>query len=289
MRGPFLAVDWGTTSRRVYLVENGSVIRREHDDRGVSTIAVNGFADEAAAIRARMGDLPLLMAGMVGANIGWRMTPDVPCPTGIDELAAAVLRIDARTVIVPGLSTLHNGRADVMRGEEVQLLGAVATGLAPADALLVQPGTHCKWAVMAGGMVQHFITAMTGELFGLVRAHGILAPQLGGSVTPGAAFDAGVRDGQSRDLAAALFGIRARSLLDHRDDADAAAYASGLLIGADVSARIAETQHEKIHILADPHLGALYAIAILASGREAVQVDSQSAFIAGIIKIGEAV
>ena len=65
-----------------------------------------------------------------------------------------------------------------MRGEEVQLLGAVAAGLAPADALLVQPGTHCKWVEMAGGKVADFTTAMTGELFGLLRKHGLLAAQI---------------------------------------------------------------------------------------------------------------
>lgn len=33
--------------------------------------------------------------------------------------------------IVPGVSLLTDTRADVMRGEEVQVLGAVAAGLAP--------------------------------------------------------------------------------------------------------------------------------------------------------------
>jgi 2-dehydro-3-deoxygalactonokinase len=62
-------------------------------------------------------------------------------------VAGALHAIDARTWIVPGLS---DPRGDVMRGEEVQLLGAVAAGLAPPDALLCQPGTHCKWARMEG-------------------------------------------------------------------------------------------------------------------------------------------
>jgi 2-dehydro-3-deoxygalactonokinase len=69
-----------------------------------------------------------------------------------------------------------------MRGEEVQFLGAVEAGLVPGDALLVQPGTHCKWAEMAGGRVAGFTTAMTGELFALLRTHGLLAAQLGGAV-----------------------------------------------------------------------------------------------------------
>lgn len=283
--GPrFLAVDWGTTNRRVFLIENGEVTRTERDDNGVT--AVEDFEAEAAGIRARFGDLPMLMAGMVGSNIGWRAAPYVPAPAGVAELAAGLLWIDDRTAIVPGISTLQDGRADVMRGEEVQLLGAVAANLVPADALLAQPGTHCKWVEMRAGRVAGFTTAMTGELFSLLGKHGILAPQLGGKAVLGPAFLAGVEEGKRRDLSASLFGIRAAKLLGVRDDADAPSFASGLLIGADVAARFAETPHDTVHILADPGLGALYCAAIEANGRAARLVDSHTAFVAGINQIG---
>lgn len=282
----FLAVDWGTTNRRVYVVEGGTVRHQERDARGAATIAPGGFEAEAAAIRARFGDLPLLMAGMVGSTIGWQVAPYVPAPAGMEELVAHLLWVDPRSAIMPGISSLIDGRADVMRGEEVQLLGAVAAGLAPGDALLCQPGTHCKWAELAGGRVTGFTTAMTGELFALLRAHGILAAQLGGAVELGAAFEAGLAEGRRRDLAASLFGIRAAKMLGQRDDADAASFASGLLIGSDVAARLETSRHDAIHLLADPALGALYAAAIAAFGRSPILVDSQAAFLAGILRIG---
>ena len=283
---PFLAIDWGTTIRRVYLIEDGRVARTERDDRGVT--AVQDFAAEAAAIRARFGELPMLLAGMVGSNIGWRAAPYVAAPAGIAELAANLLQIDPRTAIVPGVSTLADGRPDVMRGEEVQLLGAVAAGLVPANALLAQPGTHCKWAEMQDGRIAGFTTAMTGELFGLLKTHGLLAAQLQGDVTADHAFLDGVEEAKRRDLAASLFGIRAAKMLGTRDDADAAAYASGLLIGSDVTARLATSGHDRVHILAGPELGSLYAAAIEANGRAARIIDSHAAFVAGIIAIGNA-
>lgn len=282
MDDAFLAVDWGTTNRRVYRIENGAVVHTERDDRGVTF--VSDFAGEAAAIRARFGDLPMLLAGMVGSNIGWQAAPYVPAPAGVSELAASLLRIDERTMIVPGVST----QADVMRGEEVQLLGAVAAGLVPGDALLVQPGTHCKWATMADGRIADFTTAMTGELFALLRTHGLLAAQLHGEVTASSAFFEGVVDGKRRDLAASLFGIRAAKLLGVRDDADAAAYASGLLIGSDVAARLAGASDAPIFILSGPELGNLYTAAIAANGRSASLIDSHAAFVAGILAIGAA-
>src|SRR3546814_21024487 len=68
------------------------------------------------------------------------------------------------------------------------------------------------------------------------------------------------------DLAASLFGIRAASVLGLRDDADAASFASGVLIGADVAARMDDWPFEQIPILADPGLGHLYAAAGAATG-----------------------
>jgi 2-dehydro-3-deoxygalactonokinase len=139
---------------------------------------------------------------------------------------------------------------------------------------------------MVDGRIARFTTAMTGELFGLVRAHGILSAQLGADVTLGDAFLDGVREGQKRDLTASLFGIRAAKLLGLRDDADAASFASGLVIGADVASRAAANSFDTAYILADPALGALYAAAVKANGRDAVIIDSHAAFVAGITRIG---
>ncbi|MGN6818176.1 MAG: 2-dehydro-3-deoxygalactonokinase [Sphingomonas sp.] len=282
--GAFLAIDWGTTNRRVYRIEEGMVAATERDALGVT--AVGDFAGELVAIRARFGDLPVLMAGMVGSTIGWREAAYVAAPAGLDDLGDHLLRIDERTAIVPGVSFVDGRRGDVMRGEEVQLLGAVAGGLAPAEAMLVQPGTHCKWVEMTGGRIARFTTAMTGELFGLVRSHGILAAQLSADVALGDAFLEGAREGARRDLTASLFGIRAAKLLGLRDDADAASFASGLIIGADVAARVAAHEFDTAYILADPMLGGLYAAAVEANGRTATIVDSHAAFVAGITRLG---
>ena len=280
---PFIAVDWGTTNRRAFRIEDGTVVMTERDDRGAAAVAADEYDAEVAGIRERLGDLPMLLAGMVGSNIGWRSVPYVAAPAGLADVAAALDRIDDRTAIVPGLSYRDGLHADVMRGEEVQLLGAIAAGLVPADALLCQPGTHCKWATVEGGRITQFTTAMTGELFALLRAHGVLSRQLGHPVEPGIAFLEGVAEGAKRDLAASLFAIRARGVLGIADDAHAASFASGLLIGADTAARV--EAGATFHILADAPLDALYASAIDALGGHSHHIDSQAAFVAGITRI----
>lgn len=283
----FLAVDWGTTNRRVFRIADGAVVATERDDKGAAAVAPSDYPAEVAGIRARMGDLPMLLAGMVGSTIGWRDVPYVAAPAGIAALAQGLEWIDDRTAIVPGVAMRDPANPDVMRGEEVQLLGAVEAGLVPRDAVLCQPGTHCKWVWIEDGRIARFTTAITGELFALLRGNGILARQLTGNVTDGDAFRDGVRRGAARDLSAALFGIRAAKVLGYRDDADAASYASGLLIGSDVAARIDQAAGTHVHILADPTLGGLYATAIAVLGGTSALIDSHDAFVAGITRIQE--
>lgn len=282
----FVAVDWGTTNRRAYLIDAGKEIASEHDSTGILSIAEGAFAAETTAIRARFDGVPMLLAGMVGSNRGWVDAGYVACPATAATLAANIVRPIEGVGIVPGVRRIADGRGDVMRGEEVQLLGAVAAGLVPADALLCQPGTHAKWARMAGGAIADFVTAMTGEMFALLRRHALIGAAMTGEARDGDAFRRGVADAGDDDLLARLFGVRAASVLGLRDDADAASYVSGLLIGSDARARL-RGGTEDVYLLADQTLGALYAVAIDAVGGRAIPVDSHTAFVAGITQISE--
>jgi 2-dehydro-3-deoxygalactonokinase len=282
----FLAVDWGTTNRRVYVIDAaGAVLATERDDRGILAVGRGGFAAEAAAIRARFGDLPMLCAGMVGSVNGWVEAAYRAAPVGLGDLARALTWVEpGRTAIIPGVSFLGENRADVMRGEEVQLLGAVAAEMAPGDALLCQPGTHCKWAWMADGRIASFRTTMTGELFAMLRKHSLLADFMGGAVEDGAAFRNGVAASAGGALLGDLFGERASVLLAQRDRGDIAAHVSGLLIGSDVREQ-GIAAGTIVHLLADPMLGELYSAAIEAAGGNAVLLDSHDAFVAGITRL----
>ena len=283
--GSFVAVDWGTTNRRAYLIDDGAVVRTERDMLGIRSVPEGSWAATAAALQKRFGGLPMLLAGMVGSNRGWSDAGYVPCPATLAALAARVHPVAADVFIVPGVSVVDGTRGDVMRGEEVQLLGAVEAGLVPGDALLCQPGTHCKWARMAAGVLTGFSTAMTGEMFALLREHALIGAAMAGDVADGPAFRNGVSRAGEADLLAALFGVRPASLLELRDDADAASYVSGLLIGSDVRAQV--TAGENAYVLADPVLGALYAAAIEEIGAQSVAIDSHHAFVAGITRVWE--
>lgn len=176
-----IAVDWGTSSLRgARLDEAGRVLEEKSAPLGILNVP-NG--DFAGVFAAQFSDwmkpgTPCLISGMAGSRQGWAEAPYVACPAGPDELARHLHWIERdRIALVPGLSDTQGEVPDVMRGEEVQIFGAMRlAGL--ADGLFVLPGTHSKWAVVRGGRVIGFSTFMTGEVYGLFAQHSILARTL---------------------------------------------------------------------------------------------------------------
>src|SRR4051794_32916413 len=153
----FVAIDWGSTRFRAYRVEeNGVVSARLASERG---IAVTPRAELAATLVAELapwrawlesGRVPVLMAGMIGSDRGLRDAGYQRLPIDLEALADAAAQVEVTTP-PPTRVSIRAGLAlgdasgdayDVMRGEEVQLLGAQR--LRPAS-LYVFPGTHSKW------------------------------------------------------------------------------------------------------------------------------------------------
>ena len=285
----FIAVDWGTTNRRAYrLDERGRRLEEFEDPKGVLAIEAGRFPAAAAEIRQRLGDLPMLLAGMVGSTRGWVEAPYVPCPAGLDHLCQKLSWIEpGRTAIVPGLSSTIGGNWDVMRGEEIQLFGAIDSALIPPTSLVCHPGTHNKWIVVDDGQVRHFQTVMTGEMFSLLKSHGILSEFMSGQVAAEAPFREGVRRGLEQGaLTAELFSIRARVLLGALANEDAADFVSGLLIGQDMSVGLKLATGTEMSVMGRPDLARLYEVAAEVAGLSSRTVDGAEAFIAGAMAIG---
>ena len=291
MRWPdgFIAVDWGTTNRRAYLIDSaGKEIGEFEDGKGILSIGSGEFPAAIEQIRAKLGDKPLLLAGMVGSNRGWKEAPYVPCPAGIDEIAQGIVWAGEREAIVPGVSYIGDDRADVMRGEEVQLVGALSAGLIGPDSLVCHPGTHNKWTVLHQGRIQSFRTVMTGELFSLLKDHSILADLLQGPVDDNEVFRSAAKYAVFHEaLPAELFSIRASVLLGLRKKEDASSYASGLLIGTDVRIGLTYPTGAQVVVMGRPELTRLYAAAIEQAGREAIELDGEQCFLAGIQEIAK--
>jgi 2-dehydro-3-deoxygalactonokinase len=129
---------------------------------------------------------------------------------------------------------------------------------------------------------------MTGELFSLLKEHSILADLLKGKVEPNDAFRTAARRAIFNEtLPAELFEVRARVLLGQAKEEDAASYTSGLLIGTDVRIGLSLPTSAQVTVIGRPDLTRLYATAIGEAGRDAVELDGEESFLAGIHEIAK--
>lgn len=242
-----IAVDWGSTQMRAYLLDPDGVIRgRKSADTGAMQIGAGRFSDvleELAGPWLESEEEPVFMSGMVGSRQGWLEVPYVPCPATLEDIARGAVQVswgaNRRAYIVPGVCCAdHEGVPDVIRGEETQAFGAA--GRLPAGPVsLCMPGTHSKHVLFQDGVLQGFETYMTGELYSVLRQYSILGRTMDPS-TPeidAAAFRAGVeRAGNPGGLSHHLFGVRARALAGELASHEAGSYLSGILIGHEVRA-----------------------------------------------------
>jgi 2-dehydro-3-deoxygalactonokinase len=175
-----------------------------------------------------------------------------------------------------------------MRGEEVQLLGAIAADMVPSDGLVCHPGTHNKWTALHNGEIQRFQTVMTGEIFSLLKEHSILADLLKGPVNDDAIFrEAANHAIFTEALPAGLFSVRASVLLGQMKREDAPSYVSGLLIGTDVRIGLSVPTSAQVAVMGRPELTRLYAAALGEAKREVVELDGEKCFLAGVHEIAK--
>lgn len=238
---PLLGIDWGSSNRRAYLLDPAGALVRRHDDACGMLAASGRFPQALQELLDTFGleQANVLMSGMVGSRSGWQQVPYVDCTVPLAQLSQHLQQVPferpgVRCAIVPGYRHVDaHGAPDVMRGEEMQILGARALGA--GDGWFVLPGTHSKWVRVADGHVAEIVTFMTGELFSLMTRHGTLAAALPPQPWPWheEAFHAGLEAAQHGGFTHNAFVCRARVVTDAMPAAHATSYLSGLLIGAE--------------------------------------------------------
>jgi len=291
---PFIAGDWGTTRLRLSLCK-GERILDTRSGPGISALTAPP-AETVTALTAEWvathGALPVVLCGMAGSRNGWKETPYVPCPADSASLRRALVRFEAedlRVSIVPGVSCRNRlGAPDVMRGEETQIVGALALrpDLGIGDKLLCLPGTHTKWVWVEDGAMRHFLTAMTGELFALLRDHSMLARAGTGGSGAGDGFERGLAIDAAlgpASLTHALFAARSRQLIDGASKDWALAFISGLLVGSDVRGAIELFgSPREVILIGDPALTDLYVRALRPGRVDTVPLDGGACSLAGL-------
>lgn len=261
--GNLVLLDWGSSRLRAWRVgDGGAPVERRESARGILAVADGAFA---AALEAEVGDwigprTRILASGMITSRQGWVETGYRDCPAALGALADGLVRhrlgSGAEIAFAPGLR-MADPPFDVMRGEEVQLLGL------GRDGLVLLPGTHSKWARVADGRVERFATFLTGELHAVLLAHTIVGRLARGAEPDDAAFDQGLADGarapETGGLARAVFSGRSLVLAGRLAPEGVAAYLSGLLIGSEIAEGVRLFGDEPPTVIASETLARAYS------------------------------
>ena len=289
----YVAVDWGTSSFRLWLVDRaGEVLAERRSDEGMLAAAKTGFPavlqSHLAAVEAP-DHLPVLVCGMAGARTGWVEAGYVDTPAQLAAVLKQAVRMpgEARDIrILPGIAQRDAAAPDVMRGEETQLLGALGLE-APGEALVCMPGTHSKWVRVKNGIVERFSTFMTGELFSVVSRETILSFAVAGAdeAEDIASFQAAVKAAFEAPAFAAnlLFTARSRQLLFGGTPAAARETLSGTLIGVELAAGLSGVVPKAgVTLIASGRLAVLYRHAFDALSVNVQPVDADEAVRRGL-------
>lgn len=272
-----LGIDWGTSNRRSYVLDAGGELVRQHDD-DAGILNVNGdFAGSLRALLQTLGieQADIVMSGMVGSRNGWREAPYLTTDRPLIALHDNLMPIDTgipgvRCRVAPGYRYIDPyGIPDVMRGEEAQILGALALGgdaANDAGGWFLLPGTHSKWARVEQGCIMEFLTFMTGEFFALLSQYGTLSKVIGNKdESYPDAFAAGVRAAKHGSFPHTAFGCRALVVTDMMPAEHTASYLSGLLIGTeihDILQRTTTAPGTPVQVVGSPGLSARYHSAL---------------------------
>jgi 2-dehydro-3-deoxygalactonokinase len=293
-----IGVNWGSSNfRAYYIAADGRLVDEFSAPAGVASLDRAGMAEMMAKLAERWsGDLTVYASGMIGSNIGWVEVPYAEAPAGGAELAAAAVasEIGGMAVrIVPGIACTRSfdGAPDILRGEEIELMGLIALG--QSDGFVALPGTHTKWVSLADGRITDFFTAMSGEIFDRLTTQGLLSSIVEGEAEDSDAFRRGVATGKAKalGLGTLLFGARALVVRGHMSKREASSYIRGLLIGAELADALAAypaLADATVPLIGNGPLSNLYASALASVGVASRLVDSREACLRGFLLFGRA-
>lgn len=275
----FISVDWGTSNFRMRLIDGVSldIIDEIESSMGVKVLydewLQNGGERKTYFLRYLKSQfvffktqidpaLKIVISGMATSSIGLLELPYTELPFNINgkNLYSEVINsnvIANPIVLISGVKS----NMDVIRGEEVQIVGLAAEGELNRSAIYVLPGTHSKHITVKSGFVTDFKTYMTGEVFEMISQNSILkdAVEFGSVSAMGiTAFREGVLHlNKKTSLLNSIFKVRTNMLFEKRTKVENYYFLSGLLIGEELKI-LTTLDYDAIQLCAGGTLFELY-------------------------------
>ena len=260
----WIAVDWGTTSFRAYLIENEEVLFSIKTDDGMKFVQNNNF--EETLVRSiepwldNKYKIEVFASGMVGSKQGWIEAPyqKTPCNLNNIEFISPTVKDNRFSLKIFSGVSQHN-TPDVMRGEETQIAGFLYDN-PNFNGSICLPGTHSKWVKIENGNIINFKTFMTGELFEIISKNSILIH----SVTSNKVLKNELKKAVDKIFKKpeifgnALFQLRADDLINSRGSEIYKSKLSGYLLGLELIGSIEFWEKKDIVLIGNADLVKMY-------------------------------
>lgn len=286
-----IAIDWGSSSFRAFLLSgDGRILEQRRSNKGAFQITEyeNTLAEMCGSWLADNGNLPIRMGGSIGSRNGWQETGYIECPVAPHDMKEAFVPVENSLgwdiAVLPGVSvTSGMAECDVMRGEEIQIFGAMQL-LNQENGWFCLPGTHSKWCRVEKGQIVGISSFLTGEMYALLMKDGSLSSLVTTKDYDESAFRAGLQAiGQRQNLLKLLFRARAGVLLDQYQADQLPSFLSGALIGYEIDHAVdVLNTAEGVVIVASAELATRYQLALQERAQPVSTVAGEKAFLAGM-------
>jgi 2-dehydro-3-deoxygalactonokinase len=255
-----LAVDSGTTTTRVWALENGSVRVGKAAQAGARDLArgrdrdwllarIRQLAEETLEqLQREWSAVEAIVAfGMITSELGLEELPHLRTPVGIDDLVDAVQErryndsLPVPLQLVPGVRNADARSlefADFMRGEETEVVGLLSLGRTEPPLLYLSVGSHSKLVAVDGdGRIEWSATTLSGELVWALHRETILAGLIDPTRDIGNLewVDEGARLVDAIGLSRTLFAARLLNRIERRPAAACSDLVHGAIAQSDLA------------------------------------------------------
>ena len=261
----WVALDWGTSNFRAYLMDNNNVIDQVSTQEGMKFIDQNEFEKilikNIDAWNNKFDIKVIIASGMVGAKQGWIEVPYINSPCDIRNVNFKTFKIldDANIHILSGVSQFNP--SDVMRGEETQIAGFLLNNV-DFNGSICLPGTHSKWVNMNSYKIQEFTTFLTGELYEIVKKYSILNHSLNTTELDDEIVKSSAKliIENPSFISNKLFEIRADNLLKNSNQTSNNSKLVGYLLGIELSGSRTYWEDKDLVIIGSSNLNKYYEL-----------------------------
>ena len=260
----WIAIDWGTSFFRAYLIENDQVSDSIHTKDGMKFLEKASFEKTLIKLIEPWLEnnykIEVLASGMVGSKQGWLEAPyqSTPCNLhNIDFISPSVKDKRFSLKIFSGIS--QNNKPDVMRGEETQIAGFLHDN-PNFNGSICLPGTHSKWVQIENGHIINFKTFMTGELFEIISKNSVLVHSVTSNEIKKNELMMAVDEifKKPEIFGNALFQLRADDLINSRGSEIYKSKLSGYLLGLELLGSLEFWEKKDIVLIGNADLIELY-------------------------------